>query len=405
MKKSLIAIAALAAVSAASAQSSVTLFGVIDVGYGSHSTTSRDGTVFTKSSGINDGGQAGSRIGFRGTEDLGGGLKANFVIENGISPTSGNVFSQRAAAGAHQQTGLTGGAFSTSTNRQSYVGLSSGMGTLDVGFQYTNAYQLSSLSGYHLGTELVGTGGGHLAGMGNVGGSRADGITYTSPSFSGMTVVAQYGSSGANLQSFTANANANGATGLTTDKNDRTGLMLKYAQGPLSAAFAYTTMRTSTIAGGAASTLPGATTNAFGVITTAGTTAILGQGRTPSLTQLAGSYDLGVAKIGGSYSTGKNGGTTTSTANTTVRGYSISVNAPMGALTPYLAVTKESNKNDVTGVNSRDIAGTQLGVRYALSKRTTAYAMYANETDNAVTTAAGATYKNNKTIAGVAHSF
>jgi len=402
MKKSLIAIAALAAVSAASAQSSVTLFGLIDVGYGSHSTTSRDGSVFTKSSGVNDGGNAGNRIGFRGTEDLGGGLKANFWIEQGISPTSVNVFSQRAAAGSHQQTGLTNGAFSTGTNRQSYVGLSSGMGNLNVGYQYTNAYQLSSLSGYHLGTELVGTGGGHLAGMGNVGGSRADGITYTSPSFSGVTVVAQYGASGGTLQSFTASSN--GATGLTTDKNDRMGLMLKYAQGPLSAAFAYTSMRTTNVAGGVAGLTAGNTTNAFGVITT-GTAVILGQGRTSSLTQLAGAYDLGVAKVAGTYNTGKSGGSATSTANNTVRAYSIGVNAPMGALTPYLVVTKESNKNDVTGVNSRDIAGTQLGVRYALSKRTTAYAMYANETDNAVTATAGATYKNNKTIVGVAHSF
>jgi predicted porin len=182
------------------------------------------------------------------------------------------------------------------------------------------------------------------------------------------------------------------------------GLMLKYAQGPLSAAFAYTSMRTTNIAGGAAGLTAGNTTNAFGVITT-GTAVILGQGRTASLTQLAGAYDLGVAKVAGTYNTGKNGGSTTSTANTTVRGYSIGVNAPIGALTPYLVVTKESNKNDVTGVNSRDIAGTQLGVRYALSKRTTAYAMYANETDNAVTATNGATYKNNKTIVGVAHSF
>eukprot|EP01036_Dinobryon_divergens_P006113 gene6113-8108_t len=92
MKKSLIALAAVAAVSAASAQSSVTLYGLVDIGYGSHSTTTRDGTGVIKSGGIMDGANAGSRIGFRGTEDLGGGLKANFVVEQGISPTTGELF-------------------------------------------------------------------------------------------------------------------------------------------------------------------------------------------------------------------------------------------------------------------------------------------------------------------------
>jgi len=75
MKKSLIALAALAAVSAASAQSSVTLYGVLDIGYGSQTTEQRataTGTAQLKSRGVMDGANAGNRIGFRGTEDLGG---------------------------------------------------------------------------------------------------------------------------------------------------------------------------------------------------------------------------------------------------------------------------------------------------------------------------------------------
>ena len=85
MKKSLIALAVLAASGAAMAQSSVTLFGIADVGVG-----------YIKNSGGNDaygltnGGLATSRLGFRGVEDLGGGLKAGFWLEGGLTLDDGN---------------------------------------------------------------------------------------------------------------------------------------------------------------------------------------------------------------------------------------------------------------------------------------------------------------------------
>ncbi|MGE8396727.1 MAG: porin, partial [Comamonas sp.] len=82
MKKSLIALAALAASGFAMAQSSVTLFGVVDTG-----VTYVDGG--TNWSGLTSGNNATSRLGFRGVEDLGGGLKANFWLEAGINADSG----------------------------------------------------------------------------------------------------------------------------------------------------------------------------------------------------------------------------------------------------------------------------------------------------------------------------
>jgi predicted porin len=84
MKKTLIAIAALAAFSVSYAQSSVTLFGVIDTGvtYGSASPGSN---LWQLSSGE----WSGSRIGFRGREDLGGGLFAGFHLEAGFDSDSG----------------------------------------------------------------------------------------------------------------------------------------------------------------------------------------------------------------------------------------------------------------------------------------------------------------------------
>ena len=253
MKKSLIALAALAAVGAASAQSSVTLYGLIDVGYGSHETTSRDGTGKIKTQGVMDGANAGNRIGFRGTEDLGGGLKANFVIEQGLNVTGGNLFVQRAATAGHQidgfassgtATALSGsaGAFSAGTNRQSYVGLSSGMGTFNIGYQYTALYELGTLSGYAVGSEGVpGADKAHLHGNAGVGGTRANMIQYISPAFAGgFTARVQYGAGAGreSIESTTA-----GTNGLTTDNQRRMALMLQYANGPVSVSAAYTNMR------------------------------------------------------------------------------------------------------------------------------------------------------------------
>jgi predicted porin len=83
MKKSLIALAALGAFAgAASAQSSVTMFGVVDLNVQTVSNAERTYSMGTD-------GMASSRLGFRGTEDLGGGLKAGFWLEMGIAPDTG----------------------------------------------------------------------------------------------------------------------------------------------------------------------------------------------------------------------------------------------------------------------------------------------------------------------------
>jgi predicted porin len=112
MKKSLIAIAAMAAAGCASAQSSVTLFGVLDVGV-AHLT----GTGISKT-GVSTGGANISRWGFRGTEDLGGGLAASFWLEAGLDVDTG---SGKGAGG-----GL-------SFNRRSTVSLSGPAGEVRLG--------------------------------------------------------------------------------------------------------------------------------------------------------------------------------------------------------------------------------------------------------------------------------
>jgi predicted porin len=124
MKKTLVALAALAA-TASFAQSSVTLFGVADAWLG-QAKGAFNGAARTGVNGdpselrLDSGGLSGTRIGFRGTEDLGGGLKANFLIEAGLNIDNGS----------NAQGGLAYG-------RQSYVGLNGGFGDLRLGRQYS----------------------------------------------------------------------------------------------------------------------------------------------------------------------------------------------------------------------------------------------------------------------------
>ena len=413
MKKSLIALAALAAVSAASAQSSVTLYGVVDIGYGAQKTQSRDGTYSSRSSGVMDGANAGNRIGFRGTEDLGGGLKANFVVEQGISPTSSNSFAQRnntaGQQGTNQYPGATSPAtvqgsvsgFSTSTNRQSYVGLSSdSIGTVNIGYQYTIGYELATLSGYNIGSEgAPGAYTAHLIGTSYAGSTRSNGLSYISPAFGGgFTVRAQYGALGATQETSTATT-AGATTAQATGR--RYALMGQYANGPLSAALAYTNVRATSVVNTPAS----AALNAAGVaVVTAASTNANQANRVGNLVQLGASYDFGVVKLAGTYNTGRDGGTALTTTSSRYRGYQVGLSAPFGAIVPFVTVGRAYTLLDgsTTG-RSADVNQAQIGVRYSLSKRTTAYAFYGRTADNAA--AATAAYKDTKTIVGVAHSF
>jgi len=143
MKKSLFAVAALSAIAgAAQAQSSVTVYGILDVGYvgenarhmGPISTTAtpvatpnlpnvvnKTGTVSSTGNSFQGGAQQTNRLGFKGTEDLGGGLSAFFTVEVGLTPNS----EQAINSGATQ-------------NRQTFAGLKkNGVGSASVGTQYT----------------------------------------------------------------------------------------------------------------------------------------------------------------------------------------------------------------------------------------------------------------------------
>ncbi|MEY3653712.1 MAG: hypothetical protein RL739_1882, partial [Pseudomonadota bacterium] len=260
MKKSLVALAALAATGAVMAQA--TIYGRTDVAYGIKSLSNANGATTVKQSGVMDGGNAGSRIGFRGTEDLGGGMKAHFVTEQGISPTNGALFGVRTGTSGAQYDGLAGstnqfdtgtaGGYTQSTNRQTYLGLEGGFGTVRVGYQYTPVYEVSTLSGHTQTSEgVIGGEVAHLWGAGAVGGTRANAITYISPRMGGFQAMLQMGSAGGREQ--TEWLSANTATGTTMDKQARNALMIDYTAGPLRAGLAYT-MFNSQVSGRSAGT-------------------------------------------------------------------------------------------------------------------------------------------------------
>ena len=134
MKKSLIALAALASFAGvASAQSSVTLFGIVDaaISYGH----SNNGSV-TK---LTNSGYNSSRLGFRGVEDLGGGMSASFWLEAGLANDDGQGASTSSnnqpipAAVAAVRPGTQGLTF----NRRSTVSLAGGWGEVRLGRDYT----------------------------------------------------------------------------------------------------------------------------------------------------------------------------------------------------------------------------------------------------------------------------
>ena len=168
MKKSLLAIAAMTAFAgAAQAQSSVTVYGIIDVGVMgttnngniNNSTwavptnmSNASGTKNGSAVGFMAGGESQSRIGFKGSEDLGGGTKAIFLLEQGFNAGTGN--SANTGLANNKQTAPNGGTMGGDTslqgqlfNRGAYAGLSNdNYGTLTAGRQQN--LMLDNIGGY-----------------------------------------------------------------------------------------------------------------------------------------------------------------------------------------------------------------------------------------------------------------
>jgi len=396
MKKSLLALAAMTA-TGAFAQSSVTLYGNIDVAYGSHKTSNLNGTTIGKTAGVMDGSYAGSRFGFRGEEDLGGGTKVGFTIEQGISSTSADGFNKRVASAGHQIDGL--GTYSTGNNRQTFAAIVSPFGTTRIGYQYTNSYDLVAFNDLSR-SEFQGgnfQNGGVLGGLStHANGTRANAITYISPSMSGFTAKVQVGQgAGRQVAETTLAAGLNGST---VNNNSYRGLMVQYAAGPLYAALAHSrsTQVSSVVTG------TGNVQNAFGVKSDGAANVNTGSRPQTSL-HWGVSYDLGVAKL--SYVGAKNEGAPASaTAVSVTKANQIAVRIPVGNF-ELIGSNGGAKKTTGTTVNN-DVSGTFMGFNYNLSKRTVAYAYWGSEKDKNVTTATAAlNYKDSKTAFGLRHAF
>lgn len=200
MKKTLIALAAVAASSAALAQSSVTLFGIMDVNIRNVTTGTTTLTTMSQD------GTASSRLGFRGVEDLGGGMSAGFWLEGALNPDSGT------AGGLNFQ-------------RRSTLSLMGGFGEVRLGRDYTPTFWNHTVFD-PFGTNGVGSSVNTFGVLGSGATTlvRANNtLGYFSPKFGGFQVQAQY--------AFKETAAAN-------DPNKYFGVRATYAAGPLSAAVA-----------------------------------------------------------------------------------------------------------------------------------------------------------------------
>ena len=326
MKKSLIALATLAAATGAFAQSSVTLFGIVDAAV----TYSKTGAA--KKTAMTDSALNSSRIGFRGVEDLGGGLKASFHLEAGVNNDNGagdGTNTNNQASGQVAGT-TTVGSQGLTFNRRSTVSLQGGFGEVRLGRDYTPLFWNQTVYD-PFGTNGVGASqanaGANPAAL-VVGVRASNSIGYFSPSFSGFQVQ---------LQTFLGE-NASNDTTNGKKSGSGTGLRATYAAGPLSLALAtakYDTALNTTHEG----------------------------------TNFGGSYDLGVAKVMAVYSQDQDTVGTVDAAK--VKGYLVGLTAPLGAGTAKVAF---SNSKQGTAVDTDKFA---IGYVYGLSKRTSLYTTFA----------------------------
>jgi predicted porin len=446
MKKSLFAVAAATAFTgAAQAQSSVTVYGILDVGYtGGNATvnsrnTSNVGSTSSQTvSRISNSMESGSRLGFRGNEDLGGGTSAQFTFEVGIQP-AGNAGSNPDGTAA----GATGAGTWNPNVRQAFVGLSQkGMGQVRVGTQNSLFWEQagSNTTGQlaqTFGSMLAPTTDGAFfnttvlsatatsivngAALGSYTSRTTNTINFRTERMAGVVVKGSYTLSNQNSNQTSPNAgNANwgasgGYTGGTSNQSgyqaaldwniQKANIQASYASfksenpyGSLTAACSATAS-----AGCASSTV----STAGGV--TAWGTGTQGNNVIDNQTLITASYDFGILRAYVGWTDRK----MTSVLNSNqyakrtaqeigVRGYATKTIEYWGSV----GNGRYSSMGSATVANpTANITGYQLGSNYWMSKRTNLYAIYgANSTSNTTSATIGAANINQYSV-GVRHTF
>jgi GBP family porin len=350
MKKTLLAAALIAGFAGvAQAETSVTLYGVIDTGIGYNKVKGKDaaGKSYDGSKfGMINGVQNGSRWGLRGTEDLGDGLKAVFQLESGFNSSNGQSLQNNRLFG-----------------RQATVGLeSNSWGRLDLGRQtniaskYFNAIDPFA-AGFGQANHGVALSAANTVRYDNM-------VMYQTPSFNGFQAGIGY--------SF----NANDAAGSEFRTNNNTRAItagVRYVNGPLNAALSYDQLKA-----------PGNST----VVDRRGHAAT---DSTPRMYALGASYDFEVVKLALAYGrttdgwfagqgvTGENGtinfGNNSFAKGFKANSYMVGLTAPIGGASKVFGSWQmvDPSNNRLTG-GDKTTNVFSLGYTYDLSKRTNLYA-------------------------------
>ena len=340
----------------AHAQSSVTLYGLVDA-YIGQTSSQVDSTIIAsrvaklKQNVVNGSGQNNSRWGMRGTEDLGGGMKGLFVLEGGFQPDTG------ASATISNQGGSLFG-------RQSWVGLSGGFGTVGLGRQYPAYDDLRGATNMIYDSNFATTATVWGTGLRDYQNRSSNAIKYTSPDFAGFSGAVTYG--------LGENKTA------TTDAENVAAIHIKYANGPLLVGFAHQSEKqVASVVNSLFVSLAPATFSAK-----------------RKYNMVGASYDFGVAKITAQYNQAK--GDTSATATATDKEVNVGVSVPFGAAAIAAGFSRAKGEGSGVGnVGSNKGTGVSLLGTYALSKRTNLYTGFLVtkvETANAATQTKASTF-------------
>ena len=385
MKKSLLALAALGTFAgAAHAQSSVTLYGIVDAGF-AYNNNSGGHKLYETSAGN----LQGDRWGLRGTEDLGGGLKALFVLENGFNAFTGKL-------------GQGGDEF----GRQAYVGIgSTQFGTVTLGRQYDSVVDYTGA--FEVGSQWASFYAAHPGDLDNMNNSNRvnNSIKYASANYSGITFGGLYSLGGVAGQ-FNRNQIFSGGIG--------------YAQGPLTLGAGYLNVKNPNFSFfGNTATASATATNMSGSTVYSG----YASAKTQQVISAGGAYAFGPATVGATYSNTQFkdlGQTAVTGTGQTTSGSAKFHNAELNfkyQLTPALLLGAAYDYTKGYGVNDAKYHQGVLGADYFLSKRTDLYVdaiyQHASGTDSTGKTAvaninglsASATSNQVAAVVGIRHKF
>ena len=416
MKKSLLALAAMGAfASVAQAQSSVTVYGVIDEGYvGGNSraaTIGANGVTKKTNNGLTGGNESTNRLGVRGSEDLGGGMSAFFTYETAIT--------------ADGDSGATTSLFSTT--RQAFVGLKkNGIGQAALGTQNTVIYDailataptgvnnitgslVDNMSTKGIGTTAITSGTANTTGyetrIGNTIGLKSD-------KFAGFNVRASLTAQSTNTNQTITGGATNGAGGTNNVSGQAIGLDYGWQKLFLTANYQSFTASSNTNAQSTAPILFGSTSATAGGSTNAFGTNVKDDGQ-----YYAATYDFGVLKGFVQYINRKATSQSQQSAYSKFTAQQIGVRSFITpALEGWIAGSMgkyQSMQSVTTGVvtytpGQSNLTAMQVGANYFLSKRTNLYAIYGQTASSnvALTSGANTTSANlNNYALGIRHTF